>query len=340
MRVLALILIIFFTDMMTNGFADGEKANGGVLEAHLHFDFAEAKPPRSVVAEVWYPAAGEASAKYPVLLYFPGWGAKVSINASLLSKLASKGFVVVGLSYPTGAGLPDPAVPMKFAPDEGYASGTAQGNTMVQIEAEDASLVLDHLRVMADGKTGAPFLRSIDTSRAGVLGYSLGGSVAAEAAFKDPRFKAVLNLDGWMFGDVATGFFTQPYLVISDDLAPATLEQMASTDAFMRNFSQLRDRDKKHQTAQLKRSQGFRITVSGASHFSFSDEAKANEQNAGPIDPKRALEIVGAYAADFFGKYLEDRAAPLLDGPSALFPRQNSKPSRPKASARFGIAPA
>jgi predicted dienelactone hydrolase len=289
-----------------------------ISEARLQFDFNKAGTTRSVVADIWYPATK--SSGYPVLLFFPGWGAKVSINASLLSGLASRGFVVVGVSYPTGPGMPDPAVPMKFAPDEGYASGTAQGNAMVKIEAEDASLVLDKLIALNAGDADKRFAHLMDTKRAGVLGYSLGGSVAAEAAFKDPRFKAVMNLDGWMFGDVATGFFTQPYLVISDDLAPATAEQMASTDAFTRNFARLRDRDKKQQTAQLERSHGYRVTISGASHFTFSDEAKANEKNAGPIDPKRALTIVGDYAADFFGKYLAARPAPLLDVPETRFP--------------------
>jgi predicted dienelactone hydrolase len=329
MRGLLLLLGAFFFGMNTNGSPTDstETRNAGVSEAQLQFHFSKAGPARTVVTDIWFPSPGKsepqkplASGRYPVLLFFPGWGAKVSINASLLRGLASHGFVVAGVSYPKGPGLPDPAVPMKFAPDEAYASGTAQGNAMVRIEAEDASLVLDKLAALNESDSDKRFTHLIDTSHAGVLGYSLGGSVAAQAAFKDPRFKAVMNLDGWMFGDVATAFFTQPYLVISDDLAPATPEQMASPDVFMRNFSGLRDRDKKHQTAQLEASHGFRVTISGASHFTFSDEAKANENNAGPIDPKRALTIVEAYAADFFGKYLASRPAPLLDVPEPRFP--------------------
>ncbi len=329
MRILILILSTIFAGTTMQGSSTPvlESSPGPVSQVQLQFDFSDAKLPRKVVADIWYPSssggASESpvpSAGYPVLLYFPGWGAKVSINASLLSGLASRGFVVVGVSYPSGAGLPDPAVPMKFTPEEGYVSGTAQGNTMVKLEAEDASLVLDKLATLKQSDPDGRLARLIDTGRAGVLGYSLGGAVAAQAAFQDSRFKAVLNLDGWMFGDVATGFFKQPYLVISDDLAPATAEQLASSDTFLRNFSQLRDRDKKHQTAQLEKSHGFRVTIMGASHFTFSDEAKANENNAGPIDPKRALSIVGAYAADFFGKYLAGRQAPLLDGASDLFP--------------------
>jgi pimeloyl-ACP methyl ester carboxylesterase len=297
----------------------GEEGRFPVGTVTLHFDLKQANPPRSVTAPTWYPAAGVgekvpvADGRFPVLLYFPGWGGKVTDNASALENLARHGFVVVGVSYPEGAGLPDPAVPMQFVPDSAYAAGTAQGNRMVQIEAEDGSQVLDALGELDRADPNDRFTGHLETNRAGVLGYSLGGSVAAQAALHDPRFLAVMNLDGWMFGDVATQFFSQPYLVISDALAPPTEADLNSPDTFLHNFSGLRARDARQQTAQLQKSGGYRITIAGSSHFSFSDHARANENNAGPIDPSRAMQIVGASAADFFGKFLLNRAATLLD---------------------------
>jgi dienelactone hydrolase len=151
---------------------------------------------------------------------------------------------------------------------------------MVQIESEDGSQVLDALGKMDQADPDGRFTGHLDTKRAGVLGYSLGGSVAAQTALHDPRFLAVMNLDGWMFGDVATQFFSQPYLVISDALAPPTAADLNSPDAFLRNFSSLRARDAKQQTAQLQKSGGYRLTVAGSSHFSFSDRA-AGHANRG-----------------------------------------------------------
>lgn len=291
----------------------------------LHFGPKLLKLSRSVTASVWYPAADAsahapiAAGRYPVLLYFPGWGGQVGDNASLLENLARNGFIVVGVSYPEGADLPDPKIPMQFVPDSAYISGTAQGNRMVQIQAEDASSVLDALAELDKKDPDNRFAGRLNMKRIGVLGYSLGGSVAAESALRDPRFHAVMNLDGWMFSDAATKFFTQPYLVISDDLAAPTSAGLNSPNAFLRNFSQLRERDAKHQTAQLTRAGGYRVTIAGSSHFTFSDHAQANVKNAGPIDPKRAMAIVGAYAVDFFGKNLEERLVPLLDKREARF---------------------
>ncbi len=290
----------------------------------LHFDFPRANPPRLVAATVWYPtpkpqsefvtpSGGIAPGRFPVLLYFPGWGAKVEDNASLLGDLARHGFIAVGLSYPQGAGLPDPAVPMQFVPDSAYAAGITQGNRMVQIESEDGSLVLDALEKMDRGDPSTPLTGHLDTQRAGVLGYSLGGSVAAQAALRDPRFRAVMNLDGWMFGEVATQFFSRPYLVVSDAQAPPADADLNSPNVFIRNFSSLRVRDKRQQTAQLAKSGGYRVTIAGSTHFTFSDHAKAGENNAGPVSPALAMGLVGAYACDFFGKYLEGLPAPLLD---------------------------
>jgi len=286
----------------------------------LHFELRQVSPPRSVTATVWYPtntASGEiADGRFPVLLYFPGWGGKVADNASLLQSLARRGFVVLGLAYPEGAGLPDPAVPMQFATDAAYAQGTAQGNRMVEIESEDGSRILDLLEKAEPSGPAAPLAGHLDTTRAGVLGYSLGGCVAAQTALRDPRFLAVMNLDGWMFADVATQFFSRPYLVISDAQAPPTNAELSSNNGFVRNFSSLRVRDKKQQTAQLEKSGGYRVTIAGSTHFTFSDHAKANENNAGPISPALALRLVSAYADAFFAKYLNATPTPLLDDPA------------------------
>jgi len=320
---LAVVLVVVFLIGIAVVMNSKMKPPFEVGTTTLAFDFSDAHPPRSTVAHLWYPAtvAGEnapmAKGRFPVLLYFPGWGGLVTHNASLLERLARHGFVVSGLDYPEGMAIPSDKTPLTFAPDSAYAEATAQGNLMVRIEAEDASLALDRLAQL--DQSDSRFLGHLDTKRAGILGYSLGGSAAAQAAWRDPRFHAVMNLDGWMFGDVATQLFPQPYLVFRDDLAPPTAADLASPDPFTRNLSQLRERDARHQVDQLARSKGYRVTLGGSSDSSFSDIAMTNVNNAGPIEPKRAMAIVSAYAVDFFGKYLDGRIALLLDQRAAGF---------------------
>jgi pimeloyl-ACP methyl ester carboxylesterase len=301
-------------------------ADSPVGTTSLHFKPPQFALARAFTAQVWYPAttAGKdtpvAAGRYPVLLYFPGWGSQVDDNAALLADLARAGFVAVGLSYPVGAGVPDPTVPMQFSSDSAYSAGAAQGDLMVRLEAEDGVAVLDALTKVDRADPPRHFTGHLDLQKVGTLGYSLGGCVAAETAWRDARVQAVMNLDGWMFADVAAQFFPQPYLVFRDELAPPTKAQLTSTDAFTRLFAGLRQRDAWQQAQQLAHGGGYRVTIAGSSHFSFSDHARANEKNAGPIDPRRALAIVSAYAVEFFGKELAGRPAPLLDQKENRFP--------------------
>jgi pimeloyl-ACP methyl ester carboxylesterase len=309
----------------------------------LNLEDKAAVPPRTMGVQIWYPAvegsgsmlhhwihrwggnaavtkAAVADGRHPVLLFFPGWGARVRDNTSLLQDLASHGFAVAGVSYPEGKGLPDRHVPMQFTSDAAYAAGIAQGNRIVQVQAEDASFVLNHLQELDRADPMKLLTGHLDTGKAGALGYSLGGAVAAQAGLTDARFLAVMNLDGWMFGDVATQFFKQPYLVISDGLAQPTAEELASTDAFLRHFSGLRVSDRRQQNAQLAGAGGgYRVTIQGSDHFTFGDGALLMARKPGLIEPRLATTIVAAYAVQFFGKYLQGRPAPLLDGREALF---------------------
>lgn len=288
-------------------------ADPPVKQLELRINITDLAPPRVVPVHLWMPAQPALKPR-PLLLFFPGWGEDVDGNASLLGSLAARGFIVAGVAYPEGSGLPDPKIPMQFTSDAAFAAGRAQGNRMVEIQAEDASRVLDTLLAPQSPLVHAN--EHADPKMIGVLGYSLGGAVAAQTALRDPRVRAAMNLDGWMFGDVVKEQFSRPYLVISDGLPPATEAEMTSPNAFLSHFARLRHSDRIVQDAQLRHSGGWRVTIAGSDHFTFADKAVKGQPGTGTIDPPLAREIVAAYAADFFTKILEGQSAPLLEGHS------------------------
>jgi dienelactone hydrolase len=74
----------------------------------------------------------------------------------------------------------------------------------------------------------------IDAGAVGFLGYSVGGSVAAEASRSDARIKAVANLDGWLFADAAGQGVPVPYLLISSGEAFPPPSDLRSPDNWTR----------------------------------------------------------------------------------------------------------
>lgn len=302
-----------------------------------HVDWAADKltPPRSIAVQIWYPAQPDALKKilhrltgnpeetdvpvaegrFPVLVYAHGWGCTIRDNASLAQDLASHGFIVTALAYPTGQNLPDPKIPLPFVPESAFIAGLAKGDQIVHVQADDSSYALDVLTQWNQADPNQRFTGHLDLDHAGVIGFSVGGATAAQSGWQDPRFKAVINLDGWLFADASTQFIHQPYLKLKDGLELPKPEDATGPDGFLKNFTRLRIRDLNQENAQLAQGNGYRVMIMGSDHANFSDlPLTGKPHTVGPIDPKYCLKIMHAYVIEFFGKYLLGKPAPLLDG--------------------------
>jgi hypothetical protein len=66
------------------------------------------------------------------------------------------------------------------------------------------------------------------------------------------------------------------------------------------------------------------MTIHGTRHMNFADSPLYTPikrlTDAGPIDPRRAMQIIDAYTLAFFEQYLNKAPAPLLEGPSPKYP--------------------
>ena len=110
----------------------------------------------------WYPV--RRGCRFPLIVFSHGHYGSPAACERLCSRLASQGFVVVGLRHA------DRATPRRL-----------QGPERV----EDVLFLLDHLPAVARG--ARPL---------GVFGHSFGGRTAAEVASQDPRVRALVTMAG------------------------------------------------------------------------------------------------------------------------------------------------
>ena len=264
-------------------------------------------------------------APFPVLLFNPAWAGHRTQNTYQVEDLASHGFIVVGVDHTYNSGpvaFPDGRV---IGPTDGHDISDFQDTTVAQqiafggrevaIEADDDVLVLNTLSA-ANIDPRSPWFHRVDVNDAGTFGHSFGGAVAAEVCYQDPRVKAALNEDGWMFGDVATRGLDKPYMVMNDDGPSITSVQLQSKDTQTRRESKLTNIDIDNLNHTMRAFGGYMLTIRGSRHFDFSDRPLYSPirrlTEAGSISPVPAHEIVEAYTLQFFSHTLQGKLAPLL----------------------------
>jgi dienelactone hydrolase len=276
---------------------------------------------RGRVAE---PEAVPAAGRFPVLLSLPGWGGRPEDTTALAQELASHGFVVAGVA------MPDPIPPMDFSTDAAFAATLALADRTVRSQAANASLALDRLARLDAHDPDGRFTGRLDTGRTGIFGFSLGGAVAVQAAWQDPRFRAVMNLDGWLFGDAAAPgdrrFPDAPVLDVNDGAALPGQADLTAADPERRNPALLTARDAGTREALLAASGGYQMTIAGSRHPQFADtlllSPLARLRAGDAIATSRVALIVGRYALAFFDETLNGHPAPLLAArpPNLPFP--------------------
>jgi dienelactone hydrolase len=277
-----------------------------------------------------YADAPAAEGAYPVLIFSPGMGALPLVYNSLLTELASHGYVVAAVWHPYSTGV-------TVFPDERIVTASATGyvglDTTPEVEAGigavwagDLIFVLDMLEQF---NTNDPLLAGhLDLEQVGVFGQSFGGGAATEASYLDNRFDAVANLDGPLFGNVVGQALPQPYMVMFANewdlsIDDATLSAMNMTrEAYEQTITDYID----YYTSQSQHlldnaTAGYSVRIIGASHLTFvTDGGLFSPSTVDTVTGERAVEVISAYLAAFFDQHLKSVASPLLSGESAEYP--------------------
>ncbi|MEU3481012.1 alpha/beta hydrolase family protein [Streptomyces sp. NPDC033754] len=265
--------------------------------------------------------------RLPVVLFSSGDGGSRALGTTLVEELASRGHLVVALDSTYEAeqvefpgGRVERALPLPDDLTPEVIAALLAGHSRARLA--DACFVLGALDRLARGDrpdTGTNPLpeglaEAADPARTGVLGQSLGGSVAAQLAHDEPRVRAAADLDGALLGPVADSGLTKPFLLMASGTKTLRTEPSwascwaASTGPRyalrLRNAAHGSYTDLQVLLPQLVR----RLPVPDAAGL------------IGTVDPRRSLAAQRTAVAAFFARYLTGRPTGFLDRPGDDWP--------------------
>jgi dienelactone hydrolase len=175
--------------------------------------------------------------------------------------------------------------------------------------------VLNALAHFAAGGGRSPLPVALDTRHVGIMGYSFGGAIAAQACMHDPRFIAALNLDGWLAGDAKTLGFRQPFLFITDGVDDLPIAEFNSSDPARHYPAMLAARDNVTIRQRMRKPDAYLLVLPGTPHDRFADmglpprslRAFLSDVVARPT----LFPIVSSFVGVFFDRTLKGATTPM-----------------------------
>jgi predicted dienelactone hydrolase len=161
--------------------------------------------------------------------------------------------------------------------------------------ADDISFIVDELGSLNKaGDTGGwPFTDRLDLEKLGVAGMSMGGIAAGQACIDDVRFKACVQYDGGLFGDLLDTTLAVPVMFMGSKRFIGYEDTFAGSS----------DGDV------------YTVIVTDSDHYDYTDFTLLHRQHVliGAVDGRRMLELVNAYTLAFFNQYLVGAKQGLLE---------------------------
>ncbi len=266
-----------------------------------------------------------------LILYMPHFGGVGGDNSQRLSYLASYGYIAVAfddiaLDEARADAKPEEEDARLFtwhvSTQADYERAMSLSDMRVRLQAEKALSGLNRLGACAAAAPASPWSKTVDYAHVGFLGFSFGGSTAAEAGAIDARVVAVANLDGSLFGQAYAGRLAVPYLYVMGDRPTPTMASMMSKDPEERYGSRLAARDLRVQARLAARQGSAGIRIKGSVHASLSDAVL--EPHASRLwlfrNPIAFYNAANRYTLDFFNVHLRGEAAALVDQRSSSIP--------------------
>jgi len=197
--------------------------------------------------------------RFPVVLFSPGLGGVRTQSTAWAEELASRGYVVAALDHPYDSAVVTLAdgrtIRTRVASTGDQAEDNRRAAGWTAVRAADLSFVLTQLGRLDQGEIPGLLAGRLDVRRVAATGHSLGGAAALQAARQDARFAAVIDIDGFP-RDPAPRPFKQPVLALTHDVQPGEEPE------YIPRLTQV---------LQLSTATGYRLTVPGSAHLTFTD---------------------------------------------------------------------
>lgn len=281
-------------------------AASAILE---HFGLVENAPPAA------------APAKFPMLIFVPGWNGGRRSNTVLNATLAAAGYVVVAIDDVGGEASPtgDAAHNFDFSTDAGFANSWQVAERRLAMMTERVSGVIGGVLDRSGGGADWPFAGRLDPEALGVLGFSFGGSVAAAAPRTDRRIRAAANLDGWLMGAACAQGIAAPYLSFSSEF-PGLEGATRSWSTGRRLMAKATVIDRRCQRELSRAPDTFALILKGTQHSDFTDGLFAPALRNFVRPPwglwregqLKVHEITVSMLLSFFDTHLRHRGIPSL----------------------------
>ena len=200
---------------------------------------------RTLITNLWFPDEAVEGGS-PLVVYSHGFMSNREEGAYLAEALARQGYIVAAPDYPLS---------------NGAAPGGPNPADVVN-QPGDVTFIIDSLIGLSEQGADKPFHGSIDPTKIGVAGLSLGGLtstlVGYHPRFRDERVRAVISIAG------PAGMFTRRFFLTS----AAPLLMIGGTEDAVVDFAT-------HAAIIPERApQGTLLTIHGGTHIAFAGVAE------------------------------------------------------------------
>lgn len=259
---------------------------------------------REIVTHATLNAPVSRRKKWPLLLLEPGLGMPRANYTTFCEELASHGYFVAAID-PTRGGitvLPDGRV-LNAGDDPALDDPTKQDLKTAEW-AGDFRYVIGHLLRQAGAL-------SLDKTKIGTMGHSMGGSAALQAALDDPRILAAVDMDG--SGGVVglSKGVRAPMLFLKSDpnYSDADLAKLGRTRAQWEEMGKKGPKMFPPLQAGVRSKPVYQMSIRDTGHLSYSDAPfvmpnTITRFSNHSLPAQRTLKLVMSLTKDFFDHYL------------------------------------
>lgn len=230
-------------------------------------------------------------ASYPILVFSHGYGYNAEAYSALSAELASRGFIVASINHTYGANPVDLGQRGLI-----WATALKKGSvgSYLPVWSDDQMLVVEYLGYK-NSDSSDPFFQKLDLANIGIFGHSYGGAAAFRSASREPRIKAIMDIDGTLFND-ENEQVTQPFaMLLSEDHHPTINFDNISGPSYL-------------------------IRLNNFTHASFSDhilwwqwDHDELDLGFGTVNAYRAIELTTDIVDEFFSHYLIGKTSTLFE---------------------------
>lgn len=213
-----------------------------------------------------------ADGKFPIVVLEPGMGFAAPQYTALAEDLASRGYVVAGLTPTYSAnfsvlhGKPVGSTAAGNPPDLGkhHGPGEAEASRLLDTWAADAHFVAS--KTVALDRTRR-FSNRIDPANVVYVGHSFGGAASLQACLTDPHCQGAVDVDGTQFGTVVHQGLSAPIMILGSEGSCVT------GTCQPRNADERADRAAARSLLAASTGSKLCFSITGTKHLNFTDDA-------------------------------------------------------------------